>query len=206
MIPKNLHQIWIGPNKIPEKCLAYINSWKEYNKDCNHFLWTNENLPNLPSNIKEQYERYGRLKKYAFQADVLRYYLIFEYGGIYADIDIECHKSINDLLKKDLLISLVNMNVHWIANSFFGAAKNHYILKYIVENIKKEPYHGPIFFGNIIKKFLNVPIGREYKSNMILEEAYKIDEINCLTPESFFNNNVKNRYGTHHALKSWIKK
>lgn len=206
MIPKNLHQIWVGPNEVPNNCLKYVDSWKKNNSDYNHFLWTNENLPKLPDNVKEQYERYGELKKYAFQADVLRYYLIFEYGGVYVDIDIECHKKIDELLQKDLLISLVNMKAHWIANSFFGAIKAHYILEYIIKNMKKEAYHGPIFFGNIIKKFLGIPIKKEYKSDTILQEASKNKNITCLRPEGFFNNNAKNRYGTHHALKSWIEK
>ena len=43
MIPKKIHQIWLGDQKKRPQNL--INSWKYKNPDWDHFLWTEENLP-----------------------------------------------------------------------------------------------------------------------------------------------------------------
>ena len=39
MIPKIIHQIWIGDKPIP---YDYINSVKNMNYECEHILWTEE--------------------------------------------------------------------------------------------------------------------------------------------------------------------
>ncbi len=38
-------------------------------------------------------------KKYAFATDYIRFYALYNYGGIYLDSDVEVLKSFNDLLQ-----------------------------------------------------------------------------------------------------------
>lgn len=40
-------------------------------------------------------------KKFAFVADYIRFYALYNYGGVYLDSDVEVLKSFNDLLQYD---------------------------------------------------------------------------------------------------------
>lgn len=204
MIPKNIHQIWIGPNPVPVQCIKYMNSVKAIHQDYSHFFWTNTNLPTLPPLVKEQFERYGKIKKYAFQADILRYFLLHEYGGIYLDIDFEIKKNLEPLISKSITIvgppyNIDNRDIHWIANSFFAANIGNPILCEILQTLKNEPYHGPIFFASKVKKFLQLSPNKTTCTKDIQEACIDNNFINFVDSSIFFK-----EYTTHHALKSWL--
>lgn len=90
-IPKTIHYIWFGKNeksKLIKKC---IESWKKYLPDYEIIEWNEENYDiNKSKYIKEAYEA----KKYAFAADYARFDIIYNYGGIYFDTDVELLKPI----------------------------------------------------------------------------------------------------------------
>jgi mannosyltransferase OCH1-like enzyme len=201
-LPKIIHQIWIGPNKLPENCKAYIEKIERLHPEYKHMLWTNDNIPCLPDLVKKQFDRYGNIKRYAFQADILRYYLINDYGGIYIDIDFEIKKNISPLLTKEFNIALPPFNpskIHWVCNSFFASIQKNFVLEDILNNLKDEIYHGPIFFASKIKKFLNLQMDKTTLSVDIYNACLNNKYINCIDSKAVFN-----EYGHHHALKSWI--
>lgn len=199
MIPNTIHQIWIGPNKLPKRCEEYSKDMIEKNPNFEYMFWTNDNLPELPELAKIQFDRYGRMEKWSFQADVLKYHVVNTYGGIYADVDFECKHQFDDLLDCDMFVVSPNPNVHWICAGIFGSIPNHPILTDMLATMKNEIYHGPIFFSNSIKKYYNLPIG-DNCDNEFFKESIKHD-IRYHTFFDFFTKNGK--YARHHALKSW---
>lgn len=86
MIPRSLHQIWIGDSEIPEREAAWIEGWRTMNPRWEHRLHGNEAL-----------ERYGadpylkamraRNEPLAFIADRLRALILRDQGGVYVDAD-----------------------------------------------------------------------------------------------------------------------
>ena len=84
-IPKIMHQIWIGPKKVPYK---WINTFrKDFRKKFpgwKHYLWTDKNVKKLK--LKNQ-KAYDKEKTYNGKSDILRYELLYKYGGIYIDAD-----------------------------------------------------------------------------------------------------------------------
>lgn len=90
-IPKTIHYIWFGKkekSKLIKKC---IESWKKYLPDYEIIEWNEENYDiNKSQYIKEAYEA----KKYAFAADYARFDIIYNYGGVYFDTDVELLKPI----------------------------------------------------------------------------------------------------------------
>ena len=206
MIQKIIHQIWIGPNEMPEKCKDYINSVKEHNKDYEHILWTNETIPDLPEKVKIQFDKYGNKKKWAFQADVLRYFLINKYGGVYMDADFQCFQHLPDITNTTMFFCKPNLCGHWITNCIFGSVKDNPFFEKILSEMKHEPYHGPIFLSNELKKFYNLKIGKATSlldfGNILTQNGIKVFE-----PIYFFSKNPKhNRYAYHHAHGSWIQR
>ena len=89
MMEKNIHQIWIGPYDIPNREKDFVQKVKDINPSFNHFLWTDNNLPKLADNVKEVYDLHYKNGMYAFAADVLKPFIIQQYGGLYLDIDFD---------------------------------------------------------------------------------------------------------------------
>lgn len=90
MIEKKIHYCWFGGKPLPKKAKKCIKSWKKYFPDYEIIEW-NENNFDISFNkyAKDAYDN----KKYAFFTDVARLYLIYNYGGIYFDVDVEVIKN-----------------------------------------------------------------------------------------------------------------
>ncbi|MEA4831276.1 hypothetical protein SDC9_117000 [bioreactor metagenome] len=93
MIPKTIHYIWFGNKPLSPLTQKCIRSWQKYLPDYEIKLW-NENNFDISMNrfCKEAYEQ----KKYAFVSDYVRIYLLYYYGGIYMDTDVEVVKPFPD--------------------------------------------------------------------------------------------------------------
>jgi hypothetical protein len=95
MIPKIIHYCWFGRGKIPVLANKCINSWKKYLPDYKLMLWNEDNFDvNIFPYTKEAY----KAGKFAFVTDYVRLCVLYEFGGIYMDIDVEILKSLDDLL------------------------------------------------------------------------------------------------------------
>ena len=94
-IPKKIHYCWFGGNPMPELAKKCIKSWKKYCPDYEIIEW-NENNFDINSNtyVKEAYEA----KKWAFVTDYVRLYVLYNYGGVYMDTDVEVIKPIDAFL------------------------------------------------------------------------------------------------------------
>ena len=86
-IPKRIHQIWIGHHKVPWK---WINSFREKFRAAypgwEHMLWREKDIKGLHLKNRKLYE--GE-RTYCGKADILRYEILYQYGGIYIDADSE---------------------------------------------------------------------------------------------------------------------
>lgn len=95
MIPKIIHCCWFGGNPIPDTVKKYIAGWRMLNPDYEIKIWTEKNF-NVSSNryMKEAYDS----KKWAFVTDYVRLKVLYDYGGIYMDTDVEVIKNLDPLL------------------------------------------------------------------------------------------------------------
>lgn len=95
MIPKKIHYCWFGGNPLPRLAEKCIDSWRKYCPDYEIIEWNESNFDiNSCNYIKEAYEH----KKYAFVTDYVRLYVMYYYGGIYMDTDVEVLKPLDGFL------------------------------------------------------------------------------------------------------------
>jgi mannosyltransferase OCH1-like enzyme len=95
MIPKIIHLCWLSGDPYPKKIQFCIDSWKKYLPDYEIMLWdTNRFDVNSTLWTKQAFEA----KKYAFVADYIRFYAVYNFGGIYLDSDVEVIRSFNKFL------------------------------------------------------------------------------------------------------------
>ena len=97
MIPQVIHYCWFGCNPLPESAKRCIASWKKYLPEYEIKEWTEDNfdIKKIPY-IKEAYNA----KKYAFVSDYARFWILYNYGGLYFDTDVEIIKPINDIVER----------------------------------------------------------------------------------------------------------
>lgn len=95
MIPKIIHCCWFGGKSMPQSVCNYMETWKKYNPDYEIKVWSEDNF-DYKSNqyIREAYE----MKKWAFVTDYVRLKVLYDFGGIYMDTDVEVLKNLDPLL------------------------------------------------------------------------------------------------------------
>ena len=102
-IPKIIHYCWFGGKNIPEEYTRYIETWKSLFPDYEIKEW-NEN--NFDLNICDYVKKAYQAKKWAFVSDYVRFYVLYKYGGLYFDTDVEIIRSMDDLLKNGPFMGL----------------------------------------------------------------------------------------------------
>lgn len=95
MIPKIIHYCWFGHNPLPELALKCIDSWRKFFPDYEIIEW-NEN--NFDVNIIPYTQQAYEAKKFAFVSDYARFWILYNYGGLYFDTDVEIIKPIDDII------------------------------------------------------------------------------------------------------------
>lgn len=97
MIPKIIHYCWFGRGPLPELAQKCIASWKKYLPDYEIKEWNEDNFDvNIIPYTAEAY----KAKKYAFVSDYARFWILYQYGGIYFDTDVEVIRPIDDIIEK----------------------------------------------------------------------------------------------------------
>lgn len=106
MIPKIIHYCWFGRNPLPELAIKCIESWKKYLPDYEIKEW---NEDNFDVNIIPYTEEAYKTKKYAFVSDYARFWILYKYGGLYFDTDVEVIKPIDEIVAKGPFIGCENV-------------------------------------------------------------------------------------------------
>jgi mannosyltransferase OCH1-like enzyme len=155
MIPKIIHQIWIGPKKCPDIWINtfridYINKNPEYQ----YFLWTEDNIDTLFNDFPIYRIVYDLEKTYNGKSDILRYLILYIHGGIYIDADSVWinEKSFDSLLEQvndsyvfagkspDNLQQLTKKDIKFqntICGGVMGSSKNNPLMRLLIEGIEK---------------------------------------------------------------------
>ena len=98
MIPKVIHYCWFGKGKKPDLFDKCIQSWRLFCPDYKIQEWNESNFDiNCCAYVREAYDR----KKYAFVTDYVRLFVMYMYGGIYMDTDVEVVGSLDRFLSHE---------------------------------------------------------------------------------------------------------
>lgn len=88
-IPRIIHQLW-SSHLVPERYVAWMQSWTRHHPDWLHVFWTDEELHSFVRvNHPEHLSLYEGYPRDILRADMVRPLLLHSYGGLYADLDFE---------------------------------------------------------------------------------------------------------------------
>lgn len=208
-IPKVINYFWVGKSKIPQSNQKCIDSWKKFCPDYEIKEW-NENNYDLTKNLymKQAYTK----QKWGFVPDFARLDIIYNYGGIYLDTDVEIIRNIDDLLYNEAFIGWEN-RYYVNAGSGFGAVAHNAIIKEMMQ-----AYEGVEFINS--DGSLNLIASPRYQTEILERhglqkngryqkiEGMSIYPANFFSPKSFYSGiNWANdaSYMIHHYDASWVK-
>ena len=214
MIPKIIHYCWLSGEEYPELYKNCINTWKLLD-GYEFVLWDYAKCKDIIENVpfvKRAYES----KAYAYVADYIRLYAIYNYGGIYLDCDVQIIKPFDDLLHLPMLWCQENEEyVNAVECAVMGAEKGHDFIKYLLDyytNYKDDKisvmpnvvgYNGTKYFKNGIKVIDKV---EDYDVND-KDTFYRFTK-DYFSPKSFVHNNMNvtaNTYAIHYFNNGWKK-
>lgn len=211
MIPKVIHYCWFGGNPIPKSLRKYIESWKKYCPDYEVKEWNEKNFDiNANRFVKAAYVN----KKWAFVTDYVRLYVIYNYGGIYLDTDVELVKNLDGLLNKKLFMGIQQNDSFATTGLGFGAEKNNKYIKQMLDVYNDLPFSNenviklacPILVTDVLKKY---GYKIENKTQILCDGeimVYSSEYFDPIAPGATKNLMSKNTYSIHHYTASWLSR
>lgn len=120
MIPKIIHYCWFGGKPLPKSAEKCIASWKKYLPDYEIKRWDESNFD--VNAIPYTREAYAACK-YAFVSDYARFWILYHYGGVYFDTDVEVIRPIDDIINRGGFLGVEsNRNGIYTVNPGLGFA------------------------------------------------------------------------------------
>ena len=198
MIPKIIHYCWLSNDPVPENLREYMQSWKEKLPEYEFIKWDFSRFDKNSSIwVSEAFDN----KKYAFACDYIRLYALYNYGGIYMDMDIEVLQSFDTLLDKKYMIAKERPDEMWIEAGCFGVEKGDIFVERCLE------YYKDRHFVNKNGVYEDTPLPRimskVYRENMF---DFYLYDWHMFTNKSYYTgqiNTTKESFAIHHFAGSW---
>lgn len=215
MIPKIIHYCWLSGDPFPEKIKKCIDTWKKKMPDYEFILWdTNKFDINSSIWVKQAFEA----KKYAFAADYIRLYAVYNYGGIYLDTDVEVLKSYDSLLHLDYFIGY-EFNSSYLEAATFGAKPHCKWIKqcldyytdrpFILDNDRYDMEVLPNIMMNILKSTYHFQLTQSIPESYPVNTNLYIFNKDFFCPKSYHSRIIKktsNTFSIHQYTTTWKSK
>lgn len=109
MIPKIIHLCWFSNDPFPVEIKVCLDTWKRILPDFQVKHWTYQDAKAIGCRfINEALEA----RKWAFAADAVRFYAIYNEGGIYMDSDIFILKRFDHLIPEHGFVTFQENEMH----------------------------------------------------------------------------------------------
>lgn len=208
IIPKVINYMWLGRKQIPKALQYCIDSWKKYCPDYEIKCWNEDNydIDKIPY-MKQAYEKGA----YGFVPDYARLDILYNYGGIYLDTDVELVKSLDDLLFQEAFCSVEK----WQIINFGGGsgarkgckiigemAKQRADIEYLYKNEKQNRNTCGYYDTKILQDYGYKPNGRLQNIQGMTVYPYEVfHSYDYMTGQIM---KTSNTYGIHHFNGGWL--
>lgn len=203
MIPKIIHACWFGNAEMPQEQKEYIEGWRKLHPDYEIKIWDDEAFKEYLDDslfVREAIQK----KKYGFFSDYFRFTVLYKFGGIYVDTDVEMFKNLDEFLNCKMFMGFIFDSS--IGTALFGTEKGNPLmlewLKILEDDYEKK---GGFTVSNdwITKYFL------EHFEDFRLTGARQSLECGIeIYPKDYFerykvDKKSKGGYAEHHCYGSW---
>lgn len=199
LIPKIIHRVWVGPKPIPDAFGRYWQTWRDLHPEWELRTWRDADIPTLGD---ECVRLCKEARNPAEMSDVMRYFIVEAFGGVYVDTDFEAWKNIEPVLFGREFVSSYEPSTS-VACGFFASIPHHPIMMSIVDELKRSTIDttvnqvetvGPLFFTRHIKPHLQ----RRGVYITPVKKFYPFDYGSTGTKEQY-----PDAYAAHHWAHTW---
>ncbi|HEY2326962.1 MAG TPA: glycosyltransferase [Gaiellaceae bacterium] len=160
MIPRILHQIWLGEEPFPEQFEGYQQSWMRNHPDWDFRFWAEDDVPG----DLVRPEVYDRMRSPVERSDILRLELLNREGGVYVDADFESLRPLDPLIE-GVEFFCAYLRPDRVNNAIIGSVPGHPLLiRALAEMAPRQAFGyskeaaGPVFFDRLIRDFPEITI------------------------------------------------
>ncbi|RHJ75693.1 glycosyltransferase family 32 protein [Parabacteroides sp. AM08-6] len=231
-IPKIIHQVWSGVDgPLPDYFHELGETWKEHHPSWKYMLWDNERMNIFLQEFYPEYiERYQSFYFNIQRWDVIRYLILYQIGGLYADFDYECLENIEPVLKGDCCFAMepeghrlpfVNDKVPYFNNALMASRSGHPFMKAVIETVFSKdlsflPENETRFFRVLCttgpKMLSDVYLDYSNKDSIYLIPAEEVSPFSTMEIRSIKTNEdikgewasrIKRAYAIHYFIGTW---
>jgi len=226
-IEKNIHQSWKSTN-LP--ALSDADSWKRLNPGYNYTMWTDAECDRfVQQSFPRIYPFYQRLPRPVLKADLFRYLVVLEHGGVWGDIDTKCLKSIDVWSGGRNVSAIIGVEfdssdhiIDWFSEVklqfvqwAFAAAKGHPMMHHVVDTIIHRHFissdqrlkgtevlelTGPTIWTEAILNYLAVNGFHDYRRLQRLTKGVVVGDVLVLPITSFKPDSAQGGKGNDYEL------
>jgi mannosyltransferase OCH1-like enzyme len=189
LIPRVFHQIWLGPDPLPEGCEPYRLSWLEHNPGWELHLWMEGDIPT----DARRHEVFETLRNPAERSDILRFEILWRVGGIYIDMDFECLRPIEPLLAGARFVAGYRKPER-VNNAFVGSVPAHAATDRALTQIQPRTTYGPVDKSGTGPVFLDRVLAGFGEEVTLLDQP-------ILYPRT--QRQLEQAYAVHHRARTW---
>ena len=127
-------------DEVPEKYLNATVAWRTYHPDWKYIFWTDETMLQHMTRVHpESLSLYNNFKYSIQRSDAFRYFVLDDYGGIYADLDIYPVENIEKYLNAGtdtyFIFNRGNKGSSSLHNSLIASVPNNPLMKIFQEEL-----------------------------------------------------------------------
>lgn len=210
-IPKVIHYIWFGEKPLPDEYKKYMESWSKFCPDYEIKQWNESNYDITAHPFMRETTAANRP---GFTADYARLDIIYKYGGIYLDVDVELLKNLDELLYCSAYCGF-EAHTNIALGLGFGAKKGHLMIKAFRDAYDSLSFSSMRKLKGITKftpspKYQTVEM---LKYGLELNGHFQIINETAVYPAVYFNPyslgtnryfTNKDTYSIHHFAASWL--
>ena len=214
MAPKIIHYCWFGGKPLPKNAQKCIHSWEKNLPDYEIKRWDESNFNvNIIPYVKEAYS----VGKYAFVSDYARFWILYHYGGVYFDTDVEVLKPIYDIVQKGNFMGVEQQDENTITVApglGLAVEKKNILLKELMEIYHTSHFvleDGTLCMKNIVEITTELLLDKGLKNTTNIQQCYGF----TIYPKEYFCpidyqtrelRVTENTRTIHHYAESWVPK
>lgn len=199
IIPRVFHRIWLGGQPMPQEYVDFGRGWLELNPGWEMREWNESNLPELVTGTL-----FREARNYSQASDVLRYELLYRFGGVYLDTDFEALKPLQPLLQSNSWVGAGEYR-DMVSAGFIACTAGHPITRDVLDmlperirgDLPQAQATGPGMLTEAWKRFKEQPGVQAYPPGLFYPYGWQ--------EKHRRHEEFPNAVAVHHWAGSWVE-